>query len=96
MTIFRYVPPIGEATFEIDVDPSLSPSFTLLVFYVRDDKETVADSHKFEVEKCFKNKVWEHYTFIGFFYRKYFIIVSLFYVTNVNSLTFQEYISDGT
>ncbi|KAG8180428.1 hypothetical protein JTE90_022775 [Oedothorax gibbosus] len=53
----KYVPPIGETTFEIDVDASLSPTFTLLVFYIRDDKETIADSHKFEVEKCFTNKV---------------------------------------
>ncbi|GFS90052.1 alpha-1-inhibitor 3 [Nephila pilipes] len=54
----RYTPPIGEVHIPIDVDTSLSPSFTLLVFYVRDDKETVADAQKIEVEKCFKNKVY--------------------------------------
>ncbi|GFQ91799.1 alpha-1-inhibitor 3 [Trichonephila clavata] len=35
----------------------MSPSFTLLVFYVREDRETVAAYEKIEVEKCFKNKV---------------------------------------
>ncbi|GBN43760.1 C3 and PZP-like alpha-2-macroglobulin domain-containing protein 8, partial [Araneus ventricosus] len=53
----RYVPPIGEVDIPIDVDASLSSSFTLLVFYVREDRETVADSQKIEVEKCFKNQV---------------------------------------
>ncbi|KAF8794906.1 CD109 antigen like protein [Argiope bruennichi] len=53
----RYIPPIGEVSIPIDVDASLSPSFSLLVFYVREDRETVADSQKIEVEKCFKNKV---------------------------------------
>ncbi|CAL1263350.1 unnamed protein product [Larinioides sclopetarius] len=53
----RYVPPIGEVQIPIDVDASLSSSFTLLVFYVREDRETVADSQKIKVEKCFKNQV---------------------------------------
>ncbi|GBM68563.1 Alpha-2-macroglobulin-like protein 1 [Araneus ventricosus] len=53
----RYIPPIGEVQIPIDVDASLSSSFTLLVFYVREDRETVADTQKIEVEKCFKNKV---------------------------------------
>jgi hypothetical protein len=53
----RYVPPIGEVDFEIDVDPALSPSFHLLVYYIRSDRETVADSQKFTVEKCYKNPV---------------------------------------
>ncbi|PRD32507.1 UNVERIFIED_CONTAM: C3 and PZP-like alpha-2-macroglobulin domain-containing protein 8 [Trichonephila clavipes] len=54
----RYKPPIGEVHIPIDVDTSLSPSFSLLVFYVREDRETVAASEKIEVEKCFKNKVF--------------------------------------
>ncbi|GFS48620.1 murinoglobulin-1 [Nephila pilipes] len=53
----RYTPPIGEVHIPIQVNTSLSPSFTLLVFYVRKDRETVADSEKIEVEKCFQNKV---------------------------------------
>ncbi|GFR23611.1 murinoglobulin-1 [Trichonephila clavata] len=53
----KYVPPIGEVQIPIDVDADISPSFTLLVFYVREDRETVADSQKIEVEKCFKNEV---------------------------------------
>ncbi|GIY10891.1 murinoglobulin-1 [Caerostris darwini] len=53
----KYVPPIGEVHIPIDVDASLSPSFVLLVFYVRDDTETIADSQKIQVEKCFQNEV---------------------------------------
>ncbi|GIY49716.1 murinoglobulin-1 [Caerostris extrusa] len=53
----KYVPPIGEIHIPIDVDASLSPSFVLLVFYVRDDTETIADSQKIQVEKCFQNEV---------------------------------------
>ncbi|GIY63383.1 alpha-2-macroglobulin-like protein 1 [Caerostris extrusa] len=52
----RYVPPIGEVRIPINVNATLSPSFTLLVFYVK-DRETIADSQKIEVEKCFQNKV---------------------------------------
>ncbi|GBO33769.1 Ovostatin, partial [Araneus ventricosus] len=53
----KYIPPIGEVYIPVDVDADLSPSFTLLLYYVREDRETVADSQKIEVEKCFKNKV---------------------------------------
>ncbi|XP_055924186.1 alpha-2-macroglobulin-like [Argiope bruennichi] len=53
----HYTPPIGEVNIPIDVDASLSDSFTLLAFYVREDRETVADSQKIQVEKCFKNQV---------------------------------------
>ncbi|XP_055930370.1 alpha-1-inhibitor 3-like isoform X3 [Argiope bruennichi] len=53
----KYIPPIGEVDIPVDVDATLSPSFTLLVFYVREDRETVADSQKIEVQKCFKNEV---------------------------------------
>lgn len=53
----RYIPPIGEVDLSVSVDPSLSPSFYVLVYYLRDDREVIADSQKFTVEKCFKNKV---------------------------------------
>ena len=53
----RYVPPVGEFDIELDIDASWSPSFHLLVYYIRDDRETIADSQKFSVEKCFKNQV---------------------------------------
>ncbi|GFT34233.1 c3 and PZP-like alpha-2-macroglobulin domain-containing protein 8 [Trichonephila clavipes] len=52
----RYTPPIGEVYIPINVDTSMSPSFTLLVFYVREDREIVAVAQKIQVEKCFKNK----------------------------------------
>ncbi|GIX86974.1 c3 and PZP-like alpha-2-macroglobulin domain-containing protein 8 [Caerostris extrusa] len=52
-----YVPAIGEVFIPLNVNATLSPSFTLLVFYVRDDRETIADSQKILVEKCFNNKV---------------------------------------
>ncbi|GFS90047.1 alpha-2-macroglobulin, partial [Nephila pilipes] len=54
---YRYTPPIGEVHIPISANASYSPSFTLLVFYVREDGETVAATQKIEVEKCFKNKV---------------------------------------
>ncbi|GFX13505.1 alpha-2-macroglobulin [Trichonephila clavipes] len=54
---FRYTPPVGEVHIPINVQASYSPSLTLLVFYVREDGETVADSQKIDVEKCFQNKV---------------------------------------
>ncbi|GFQ91798.1 alpha-1-macroglobulin [Trichonephila clavata] len=53
----RYTPPVGEVYIPINVDTSMSPSFKLLVFYVREDREIIADSQKIQVEKCFKNKV---------------------------------------
>lgn len=53
----RYVPPIGEIDIDLDIDATWSPSFHLLVYYIRDDRETIADSQKFTVEKCFKNQV---------------------------------------
>ncbi|XP_042903027.1 murinoglobulin-1 isoform X2 [Parasteatoda tepidariorum] len=53
----KYLPPVGEVDFEIDVDAALSPVFYVLVYYVRGDRETVADSQRIEVQKCFKNKV---------------------------------------
>ncbi|GFY43520.1 c3 and PZP-like alpha-2-macroglobulin domain-containing protein 8, partial [Trichonephila inaurata madagascariensis] len=53
----RYTPPVGEVHIPINVQASYSPSLTLLVFYVREDGETVADSQKIDVEKCFQNKV---------------------------------------
>nr|BAR45588.1 alpha-2-macroglobulin 2 [Hasarius adansoni] len=53
----RYVPPVGEVDIDLDIDASWSPTFHLLVYYIRDDRETIADSQKFNVEKCFKNQV---------------------------------------
>lgn len=53
----RYVPPIGEVKIDLDIDASWSPSVHVLVYYIRDDRETVADSQKFTIEKCFKNQV---------------------------------------
>ncbi|KAG8180424.1 hypothetical protein JTE90_022773 [Oedothorax gibbosus] len=53
----RFVPMVGEAKIAIDVDPSLSDGFSILLFYVRSDGETVADTRNFKVDKCLKNKV---------------------------------------
>lgn len=49
--------PIGVAEITINVAAALSPSIRLVVHYIRNDDETVADSSKFQVEKCFQNKV---------------------------------------
>ncbi|CAL1263347.1 unnamed protein product [Larinioides sclopetarius] len=53
----KYIPPIGEVDIPVSINADMSPSITLLVYYVKEDRETVADSQKIEVEKCFKNKV---------------------------------------
>lgn len=49
--------PIGVAEINIQVAAALSPSIRVLVQYIREDDEVVADSTKFQVEKCFQNKV---------------------------------------
>jgi hypothetical protein len=41
----------------LDIQASMSPSFSLLVFYIRDDTETITDSMEYTVEPCFDNKV---------------------------------------
>ncbi|XP_042903031.1 alpha-2-macroglobulin isoform X2 [Parasteatoda tepidariorum] len=53
----RYLPPLGEINIAIDADITLSPTIYVLVYYVRDDGEVVADSMKIDIENCFKNKV---------------------------------------
>nr|BAR45611.1 alpha-2-macroglobulin [Scolopendra japonica] len=44
-------------TIPIPLTPKMTPVSRLLVFYVRDDGEVVADSLKFEIEKCTENDV---------------------------------------
>lgn len=47
----------SSVVLKIPVLAEMSPKFSLLVYYVRDDGETVADSMEFEVEPCFHNEV---------------------------------------
>ncbi|XP_076341788.1 alpha-2-macroglobulin-like protein 1 [Tachypleus tridentatus] len=52
------VPPyVGQASIPFTPQPSMAPIARLLVYYVREDGETVADSVEFAVKKCLKNKV---------------------------------------
>ncbi|XP_064474631.1 alpha-2-macroglobulin-like isoform X3 [Ornithodoros turicata] len=46
-------------SLELDLTPDFSyvPLAKLLVFYIREDGEVIADSQEFEVEKCLKNNV---------------------------------------
>ncbi|XP_067665112.1 alpha-2-macroglobulin-like protein 1 isoform X2 [Haliotis asinina] len=48
---------VSHFTIRVPVTEEMSPEASLLVYYVRDDGETVADSINFKVEACFKNKV---------------------------------------
>ncbi|XP_076423999.1 alpha-1-inhibitor 3-like [Peromyscus maniculatus bairdii] len=47
----------GDFTLEIPVDLSMAPEAKVLVYTILPDREMVADSAKFEVEKCLLNKV---------------------------------------
>ncbi|XP_042903033.1 alpha-2-macroglobulin isoform X2 [Parasteatoda tepidariorum] len=53
----RYLPYIGEVDIDVEIDQNLSPQFFILVYYVKDNREIVADSIQVQVDKCFKNKV---------------------------------------
>ncbi|XP_071089780.1 alpha-2-macroglobulin-like protein 1 isoform X1 [Haliotis cracherodii] len=48
---------VSHFTLRVPVTEEMSPEASLLIYYVRDDGETVADSINFDVEACFKNKV---------------------------------------
>lgn len=48
---------IGEFLLTFDARATMSPKSRLLIFYVRDDKEVVADSRMFRIKKCLQNKV---------------------------------------
>nr|BAK64111.1 alpha-2 macroglobulin [Hasarius adansoni] len=52
---------IGEFILAFDTRATMSPISRLLIFYVRDDKEVVADSRKFRIKKCLQNKVSLHF-----------------------------------
>ncbi|XP_074182145.1 ovostatin homolog 2 isoform X1 [Rhinolophus sinicus] len=47
----------GNFSFPINISADLAPVATLLVYTLHPDGEIVADSVKFQVDKCFKNKV---------------------------------------
>ena len=48
---------LSNVELSIAVTSDMSPTFSLLLFYVRDDGETVADSMQFTVQPCFDNEV---------------------------------------
>ncbi|NXG75110.1 OVOS protein, partial [Baryphthengus martii] len=47
----------GTFTIPLEVSEKMAPALRLLVYTLHPDKELVADSVQFPVEKCFKNKV---------------------------------------
>lgn len=57
MTSCIYTAWNGNFSFPIDISADLAPVATLLVYTLHPDGEIVADSVKFQVDKCFKNKV---------------------------------------
>ena len=48
---------LSNVQLSIPITTEMSPSFSILLFYIRDDGETVADSMEFKVEPCFDNEV---------------------------------------
>ena len=48
---------VSSFVFEIAVTPAMSPVSRVLVYYVREDGETVADSINVNIKKCLQNKV---------------------------------------
>ena len=48
---------VSNVELSIDVTADMSPTFSVLLFYIRDDGETVADSMQFKVQPCFDNEV---------------------------------------
>ncbi|PVD20025.1 hypothetical protein C0Q70_20519 [Pomacea canaliculata] len=48
---------VSSVLLDIPISAALSPKFSLLVFYIRDDGEVVADSMDYVVEPCFENEV---------------------------------------
>lgn len=63
MTSPVYTAWTGNFSFPIDVSADLAPMAVMLVYTVHPSGEIVADSVKFQVDKCFKNKV----TFLLYF-----------------------------
>jgi len=49
---------VSSFVFEITVTPAMSPISRVLVYYVREDGETVADSMNVNIKKCLQNKVF--------------------------------------
>ena len=50
---------VSNIELSIPVTGEMSPSFSFLLFYIREDGETVADSMEFKVQPCFNNQVCE-------------------------------------
>nr|XP_060619441.1 ovostatin-like [Anolis sagrei ordinatus] len=48
---------VGSFNIRLAVDPNLAPVATLVVYSLHPEKEVVADIARFQIEKCFKNKV---------------------------------------
>ena len=52
-------PFLGDLDLDIEITSELSPKFSLLAYYVRDDKEVVTASLEVPVQNCFPNPVIE-------------------------------------
>jgi hypothetical protein len=48
---------VDKVVLHIKIVPKMSPLSYLLVYYVREDGETVASTYTIRVNKCFANKV---------------------------------------
>ena len=57
-------PHVAEFVMEVPITPEMSPKPRLLVYYVREDGETVADSVDLDVTKCLDNQVLLIFQFV--------------------------------
>ena len=48
---------VAHMTFDLPIMPEMTPIARVLVYYVREDRETVADSKEIRMDKCVQNKV---------------------------------------
>ncbi|XP_042903034.1 alpha-1-macroglobulin isoform X1 [Parasteatoda tepidariorum] len=53
----NYQPHLGKVEVTIQIRQYLAPEFVFLIYYIKDNREIIADSMKIAVDKCFKNKV---------------------------------------
>ena len=61
ITKFRKEPVVGHSFIEFLVTHKMVPSCRILLFYVRDDRETVAANMEMEVEGTLENEVHDYF-----------------------------------
>lgn len=84
----------GNFSFPINVDADLAPVAVMLVYTLHPSGEIVADSARFQVDKCFKNKVM-FLLFFACLSREQWAVFSLSSSSYVITITFYMVISES-